>query len=460
MSDLTHHDRVELGKAARATAPRSSHGVYEPAANRADPISLLESQTPTRVADLVAIRFGRMLASPFAFFRGAALIMASDLAASPRSGQQVQLCGDAHVSNFGLFGSPERNLVFDINDFDETLPGPWEWDVKRLAASLAVAGRENGFTAGQRTRVLLACVGAYRQRMRDLAAMRELEVWYSKSDLEQARRSLHLDPKLKRRARRVATRAWSRDHLRAHARLTRLVDGRRHLISDPPLIVPIAELVGAPDARRHERQMDALLKAYMGSLESSLRRLVERFRYVEMARKVVGVGSVGTRTWIILMVSRDDDPIFMQVKEATPSVLEAYLGTSGYANAGERIVAGQRLMQAASDILLGWLRAIGPDGWECDYYVRQLSDWKGSAPVAAMGPAAMAEFGRGCGSVLARAHARSGDRIAIAAYLGKGDVFDHAVAGFAEAYADQNERDFKALREAVESKRVPATRNL
>lgn len=450
-------ERTELGRVARTTAPRSSHAGYEPAPDRPDPISLLEAQGKTRLAELIPIRYGRMLASPFAFFRGSAAIMAADLAATPRSGPVVQLCGDAHLSNFGLFGSPERNLVFDINDFDETHPGPWEWDIKRLAASLAVAGRANGYSPRQRERVVLAGVRAYRQRMRELASMRELEVWYAHSNVAAAAMRTTLEPSLKRRARRIAAQASSRTHLRTHARLTRLVKGRRRLVSDPPLIVPIGELLGAADARRHERQMDSLLERYLESLESSRRRLVERFRYVEMARKVVGVGSVGTRAWVVLLVGRDDDdPLFMQVKEATPSVLEPHLGPSAYANAGERVVTGQRLMQAASDILLGWLHAVGPDGRECDYYVRQLSDWKGSAPVAEMRPASMAEYGGACGRVLARAHARSGDRITIAAYLGKSDVFDRALARFAEAYADQNERDFEALRAAVESGRLRA----
>lgn len=437
-----------------------SRGV-DTATARADPVELLESQAATRVSELVPIRHGRMLASPFAFFRGAALIMASDLAATPRSGLQVQLCGDAHLSNFGLFASPERSLVFDINDFDETLPGPWEWDVKRLAASVAVAGRENGYRARQRERAVLAGVAAYRTHMRELAAMRELDVWYSQLVAEDVQLRDHVDRKRERQVRRTLAKARTRDHLQAHAKLTRLVDGQRRLVSDPPLIVPIGELVGSAEARRHERQLDSLIAAYLTSLQSSRRTLVARFRYVEMARNVVGVGSVGTRAWIVLLVGRDDeDPLLMQVKEAQPSVLEPYLAASEYSNAGERVVTGQRLMQTASDILLGWVRSAGPDGQECDYYVRQLRDWKGSATVEAMRPAMMAAYASACGRVLARAHARTGDRIAIAAYLGKGDVFDRAVARFAEAYADQNQRDYDALLEAVTSGRVAATREL
>jgi uncharacterized protein (DUF2252 family) len=402
-----------------------------------------------------------MLASPFAFVRGAALIMASDLATSPRSGFEAQLCGDAHLSNFGLYASPERSLVFDINDFDETLPGPWEWDVKRLAVSLAVAGRENAFTPRERARIVRAGVREYRTHMRALGGMRELDVWYSHMRAEDTAQRAELHPKLARQVRRGLKRARSRDHLHAHAKLTRLVDGRRRLVSDPPLIVPIGELVGAAEARKHERTMGSVIAAYMATLETSRRTLIERFEYVEMGRKVVGVGSVGTRAWIALLVGRDDDdPLFMQVKEAQPSVLEPYLGTSAFAHAGERVVVGQRLMQAASDMLLGWIRVAGPDGKECDYYVRQLRDWKGSATVEAMRPDVMAMYGRACGHVLARAHARSGDRVAIAAYLGKGDAFDRALARFAEAYADQNERDYESLREAVAEGRIAASSDL
>jgi uncharacterized protein (DUF2252 family) len=454
-------ERVEQGRTARRVTPRSAHADYRPIADRPDPIDLLEAQASTRVVELVSIRYGRMLTSPFAFFRGAALVMASDLATSPRSGFDVQLCGDAHLSNFGLFASPERSLVFDINDFDETLPGPWEWDVKRLAASLAVAGRENGYDDRNREAIVVACVAAYREHMRERAAMRELEVWYSHTLLDETRLPSGLDPKFELKVRRSAAKARSRDHLDAHARLTRLVGGKRRLISDPPLIVPIGELIGAAEARRHERRIDALIETYRQSLEPARRALVQRFRYAETARKVVGVGSVGTRAWISLLVGRDeDDPLVMQVKEAQPSVLEAYLGPSEYPNAGQRVVIGQRLMQAVSDILLGWFRVAGPDGFECDYYVRQLRDWKGGAIVEGMRPKVLADYGRARGRVLARAHARTGDRIAIATYLGKGDAFDRAIASFAEAYAEQNERDYAALRTAVEEGRVAATMGL
>jgi uncharacterized protein (DUF2252 family) len=390
-----------------------------------------------------------MLASPFAFFRGAAAIMASDLARHPHTGLDVQLCGDAHLANFGLFASPERNLVFDVNDFDETLPGPWEWDVKRLVASLAIAARANGFGRSGRDDVVLACAQAYRERMRALAAMREQDVWYSHTTIDDALLA-SLDPKYARAIRRAASKAHSRDHLEALGKLTRVVDGRRRLVSDPPLIVPIDELVGEADALRHEQQMGQLIDEYRESVEPSRRSLIGRFRYAGMARKVVGVGSVGTRAWVVMLLGRDDDdPSLMQVKEAQRSALEPYLGTSEYENAGQRVVVGQQMTQANSDILLGWLHCVGPDGHEGDYYVRQLMDWKGSANIEAMSPEVLADYGRSCGHVLARAHARTGDRIAIAGYLGRTHATDIALAQFAEAYADQNDRDHAALRDAA-----------
>jgi uncharacterized protein (DUF2252 family) len=401
-----------------------------------------------------------MLASPFAFFRGGAMIMASDLAAGPHSGITVQLCGDAHVSNFGLFGSPERSLVFDINDFDETLPGPWEWDVKRLVASLAVVGRMNGFGRKDRDRVVLACAKAYRDRMQMLAQMGELDVWYAHTVIDD-KLEASVDRPFGQAIRRMATKARSRDNLEALAKLTRLVDGQRRLVSDPPLLVPIDELVGEAEARRNEQQASSLFDAYRESLAAGRRTLAGRFRYAGLARKVVGVGSVGTRAWVVLLVGRDDgDPLLMQVKEAQPSVLEHYLDSRSYANAGERVVEGQRLMQSSSDILLGWLHCVGPDGHEGDYYVRQLRDWKGSIAPESMTAQLLADYGQSCGHVLARAHARSGDRIAIAGYLGSGDTADVAFTRFAEAYAKQNEQDYAALREAAASGRVSAAFDL
>ena len=447
-------ERREWGRARREVVPRPALAEVVSSDARCDPISLLESQATVRIPELVAVRYGRMLASPFAFFRGAALIMAADLARGTNTGLTAQLCGDAHLSNFGLFASPERNLVFDINDFDETLPGPWEWDVKRLAASLAVAGRVNGLSAAKREQAVRTCVTAYRDRMRVLAEMGELDVWYSHTSVDRELKT-SVSPKYGGRGRHAAARSRTRDHLQALAKLTHVVDGRRRLISDPPLLIPIDELVGEDDARRHEQQMGALLDAYEHSLDAARRMLIRRFRYAGMARQVVGVGSVGTRVWVVLLWGHDDnDPLLMQVKEAQPSVLERYLAPSDYVNGGERVVVGQRLIQATSDILLGWLRSVGPDGHEADYYVRQLRDWKGSAQVEAMSPGMLAAYGQACGHVLARAHARTGDRVAIASYLGKGDAAISALARFAEAYAEQNERDYAALREAVASQRV------
>jgi uncharacterized protein (DUF2252 family) len=397
-----------------------------------------------------------MLQSQFAFFRGAALIMASDLASTPRTGFTVQLCGDAHVSNFGLFASPERNLVFDINDFDETLPGPWEWDVKRLMASVAIIARQNSFGRDQSQRVLRACAQAYRDRIRTLAKRGELDVWYDHIVVDDTLED-DVDRTYGQAIRRTAAKAHTRDNLEAQSKLTRVVDGRRRLASNPPLLIPIDELVGEADARRYEQQMSVLIDEYRQSLDSSRRGLAGRFDYAGAARKVVGVGSVGTRAWVVLLLGRDDsDPLLMQVKEAEPSVLERYLGTCGYTNAAERVVQGERLMQANSDILLGWLRGVGPDGHEGDYYVRQLRDWKESASAESMGPQLLADYSRSCAHVLARAHARTGDRITIAGYLGSGDAADVAFTQFAETYALQNQRDYEALREAVADGRVAA----
>jgi uncharacterized protein (DUF2252 family) len=401
-----------------------------------------------------------MLQSRYAFFRGAALLMAFDLASAPHTGLSAQLCGDAHVSNFGLFASPERSLVFDINDFDETLPGPWEWDVKRLVASVAIVGQENGFGREEREHVVRTCARAYRTLMRTLATMRELDVWYARTVVDDAVEA-GVDRTFARAIRETAAKAHTRDSLHALSKLTRIVDGRRRLASDPPLLIPIDELVGEAQARRYEQQMSVLIDEYRQSLDPSRRGLIGRFRYVTGARKVVGVGSVGTRAWVVLLLGRDDgDPLLMQVKEAEPSVLERHLGACGYANAAERVVQGERLMQASSDILLGWLHCVGPDDHEGDYYVRQLRDWKASVTPESMTPQLLADYGQSCAHVLARAHARTGDRVAIAGYLGSGDVADIAFTRFAETYARQNERDFAALREAAASGRVTAETDL
>jgi uncharacterized protein (DUF2252 family) len=458
---LSPAERAARGKAARAAVPRASHAVFDPPPDRPDPLALLEEQGQSRVAELVPVRYGRMLVSPFTYYRGAALPMASDLAATPVTGLAVQACGDAHLSNFGLFGSAERNLVFDVNDFDETLPGPWEWDVKRLAASLEVAARGNGFPAKQRRDIVTAAAARYRQAMRGFAGMTNMQVWYARADIDQIR--AQLDPQLHARQVKAVekgiTKARTSDSMRELAKLTSMVDGRPRILSDPPLLVPIGELVpGDADRVTLISELTALVASYRRTLETDRRYLLEQFDFCDMARKVVGVGSVGTRCWIVLMLGRDDgDPLFLQVKEAEASVLSRYVGASRYANQGQRVVAGQRLMQASSDIFLGWQRiAAGLDGRPRDFYVRQLRDWKFSLDIEAMIPSGMRLYGELCGWTLARAHARSGDRIAIATYLGSSDVFDRAIAEFATAYADQNQRDHQALADAVAAGRIPA----
>jgi len=462
---LTPAESAARGKAARAAVPRSSHAVFDPGPDRPDPIALLAEQAATRVPELVPVRWGRMLVSPFTYYRGAALPMASDLASTPVSGLAVQACGDAHLSNFGIFGSAERRLVFDVNDFDETLPGPWEWDVKRLAASLEVAARENGFPARLRRDIVTAAVASYRLAMRDFAGRANLEVWYARTDVEQLRADLNaqLTARQRKKFDEGMAKARTRDSMQTVAKLTRMVDGRPRILSDPPLLVPIAELIpGDTDRAAFESDLSALVAQYRRTLETDRRFLLEQFEVCDMARKVVGVGSVGTRCWIILMLGRDTgDPLFLQVKEAERSVLSRFVGASKYANQGQRVVAGQRLMQATSDIFLGWQRtAAGLDGKPRDFYVRQLRDWKFSLDIATMIPPGMRSYGEVCGWALARAHARSGDRIAIAAYLGNSDAFDRAVAQFAAAYADQNERDHQALADAAAAGRITAEHGL
>jgi uncharacterized protein (DUF2252 family) len=411
------------------------------------------------VPELVPIRHGRMLVSPFTFFRGAAYLMAADLAGAPRTGLDVQLCGDAHLSNFGMFAAPDRRLVFSVNDFDETLPGPFEWDVKRLVASFAVAGRDRGFDAQEREPINLALARSYREAMSDFAHARTLDLWYARVDVEDAskRWAAQATGKQRKRFERNVAKARAKDSLRAFDKLTRIVDGQPRIVSDPPLIVPIEELLPPGETATLEDALRNVIRSYRRTLTADRRRLLERFRYADAARKVVGVGSVGTRAWIVLMLGHDDrDPLFLQFKEAEASVLEPFLGKSEFANHGQRVVEGQRLMQAASDIMLGWFRTPGIDGVERDFYIRQLWDGKGSAIVEAMDPSVLAAYGRACGWTLARAHARSGDAVAIASYLGSGDAFDRAMASFAETYADQNEHDYAALRDALHSGRIAA----
>jgi uncharacterized protein (DUF2252 family) len=464
----TREERMLIGRASRQRVRREAHGEWTPAPDRPDPVALLEEQGATRVRELVPIRHGRMAASPFAFFRGGALIMAADLASTPDSGIVAQLCGDAHLSNFGLFASPERHMLFDINDFDETLPGPWEWDVKRLAASFEVAGRELALAPADRRAVVLAAVREYRRAMRLASEMGVLEAWYSHLTADDVMAMVDeevLAGSLTRKegvgAHKLVEKARSRVHQRAFERLVHVVDGDLRIAPDPPLIVPIDDLV-KPGARREDTEDWAMLlvDAYRASLADS-RHPLEEFRYVDTARKVVGVGSVGTRCWIDLFVGRDmGNPLFLQTKEAPPSVLERFLGASEFSNAGRRVVAGQRLMQAASDIFLGWLRFKDVDGETRDYYVRQLHDWKGSVEIDNLRLGGATLYARLCGSTLARAHARACDRIAVASYLGKGDAFDKAVADFARAYADQNERDYETFRKAIATGRLEAETGL
>jgi uncharacterized protein (DUF2252 family) len=439
--------------------PRSHHAYWEPKADRPDPITLLEEQAAQRVPELVPIRYSRMSASPFAFYRGAAYVMASDLATTPHTGIRVQLCGDAHLANFGGFASPERQLLFDLNDFDETLPGPWEWDVKRLAASVAVAGRENGFVLEQRTVIARQLVGGYREAVRQFAAMKTLEVWYARASVADVQKLLRSQANRgqARRLDKTVAKGMRRDSTRAFAKLAVIGNGEARIRADPPLIVPIGDLVDHPEARRLTRSAQKLLDSYRRSLAGDRRRLLERYRYADLAHKVVGVGSVGTRCWVILLLGRDaSDPLFLQAKEAPRSALERFAGRSEFSNQGQRVVEGQRLMQAAGDIFLGWLRdppGIG-DLKLRDFYVRQLWDSKISFDIARMRPADMSLYANLCAWTLARAHARSGDAVAIAGYLGSSDVFDRAIADFAETYADQNELDHAALLKAIATGRI------
>ncbi|MFE4670343.1 DUF2252 domain-containing protein [Streptomyces sp. NPDC056716] len=458
-ADLSPEERAAYGRQARGRVSRSTHSVFEPRPDRPDPIELIERQSATRVPELVPVRYGRMLESPFRFYRGAAAIMAADLGPMPDTGLGVQLCGDAHPLNFRLLASPERHLVFDINDFDETLPGPFEWDVKRLAAGLVTAGRANGFSLKEQNTLVRECVAEYRTRMRELAGMGTLDIWYAQDDADGLRELLGArpDPELVRRTAQAERRARTRTHMKAFDKLTTVTAEGRRIAADPPLITPLDQLLDDPSEEGREKELRSLVENYARTLPAERRHLLRHYRLVDMARKVVGVGSVGTRCWVLLLRGRDDDdPLLLQAKEAGESVLAAHTGGDPYDNQGRRVVTGQRLIQTSSDIFLGWTHETGLDGQPRDFYVRQLWDWKGIARPETMDPRLLTLFGRLCGASLARAHARSGDPIAIAAYLGGGDSFDRALSDFAQSYADQNERDFEALGTAVREGRIRA----
>lgn len=455
-------ERANAGRAARAITPRSSHAQFEINwANRPDPVSLLEQQAQSRVPSLVPIRYGRMLTSPFAFYRGAALIMASDLATTPNSGLSVQACGDAHLANFGVFASPERSLVFDINDFDETHPGPWEWDLKRLLVSAEIAGQSNSFSEVDRREIVLAGAQEYRFAITEFSQMRQLDIWYSKLDVESLLKNLKKNIKNGEvRAEHLdINKAMNRTSLQALRKFTEIVNGQRRFVSAPPLVAPVRDLTHENLALDFDdfKNIEAAVAEYSQTLSHDRRHLLNQFTFIDLARKVVGVGSVGTRAWMALFEGRDQtDPLFLQVKEAQTSVLEAFTSPTQYANSGERVVAGQRLMQSTSDIFLGWNRVTTTEGTSRDYYIRQLRDWKGSVTVDLMNPTELKLYVRTCAWTLAKAHARTGDSIAISAYLGQGRTFDQAIVEFANEYAQQNLKDFQALEAAVASGRVVA----
>ena len=466
-------ERTAQGRAAREQVPPSVHTGWAPAPDRPDPVALLEEQDATREPDLVPVRHGRMLVSPFTFYRGAAKIMAADLKDTPTAGLNVQLCGDAHLSNFGAFASPERTLMFGLNDFDETLPGPFEYDVKRMAASFTIAARNNGFARSDARAATLESVASYRAQMAEFAEMRTMDIWYARlseqelmSGAKDAARALKRAERktagktAAKSAQKQARKAHTRDSLQALSKLAERVDGRYRIVSQPPLVIPLRDL--APSIGLSVDEMEHVIhdqfRDYRETLPDDRRHLLEKFEIVDMAHKVVGVGSVGMRAFIVLLQGRDqDDPLFLQVKEATASVLEDHLPKSRYRHPGERVVQGQRLMQAASDIFLGWTK-----GHEANrhLYWRQLRDMKGSALVETMIPAALTYYAQVCGRTLARAHARSGDPVALAAYLGKKDRFERSITDFAERYADQNERDYQAFTEAIRSGRLAAVDNV
>jgi len=462
-------ERRAKGKDARGRAPLTSHAGWATSPDRPNPVALLEAQNVTRELDLVPVRHGRMMVSPFTFYRGAAKVMATDLKDTPTAGLDVQLCGDAHLSNFGAFASPERTLLFDLNDFDETLPGPFEYDVKRMAASFAIAARNNGFSAADVTATTLTSVRAYREAMAEFAEMKNMDIWYARlteqelmnaiSALTKGARTKQESAQVKKAAQRAqknAEKAHTRDSLQALSKLAEVVDGRYQIVSQPPVVIPARDLQAmyGYSADEVEEMIHQQFRAYRATLQEDRRHLLERFEIVDMARKVVGVGSVGTRAFIVLLQGRDErDPLFLQVKEATASVLEDHLPKSRFKEPGERVVQGQRLMQAASDIYLGWTKGVEANR---HLYWRQLRDMKGSVLVEMMTPVVLGFYAGICGWTLARAHARSGDAVELAGYLGKSDKFDWSITDFSERYADQNERDYQLFAEAVRSGRIEA----
>ena len=483
--EITHpsvEERTQMGLDARKRTPRSSHAKWRPATDRPDPVDLLMEQNLTREPDFVPVRHGRMMVSPFTFYRGAAKIMAADLKETPVAGLHAQLCGDAHLSNFGLFASPERRLLFDLNDFDETLPGPFEFDVKRMAASFTIAGRYNGFSTADARASTLMAVEAYREAMAQFATMRTMDIWYAHLDDNQlmeavrgvvaetrqaarkeskaARKDTRTQEKLAKlaakRAEQTRKKAYTRDSLQALSKLAEFVDGAYRIVSQPPIVVPMRDLAatyGMPPDAVGPAIRDQF-QAYRATLQDDRRAVLERFQVVDVARKVVGVGSVGTRAFIVLLQGRDEhDPLFLQIKEATASVLEAYLPKSRYRMHGERVVQGQRMIQAASDIYLGWTQGVDVNR---HFYWRQLRDMKGSVLVESMTPLGLTFYARTCGWTLARAHARSGDPVAMSAYLGDSDAFDRSVTDFADRYADQNEQDYEQFVKAIRSGRLEA----
>jgi uncharacterized protein (DUF2252 family) len=451
---LDPEQRARIGRAARSAMPRSAHGEWSPGPDRADPAALLAAQETTRLPDLVPLRHERMLASPFTFYRGAAVIMAADLGATANTGLRVQACGDAHLSNFGGFSAPDRALVFDVNDFDETSPGPFEWDVKRLGASFEIAARARELTNKEARTLTLRAASTYREAMVDFAGKTNLEVWYARFDVQRVFDEFRAQatPTEVKRFEKLTAKAQSKDNMKAFKKLTELVDGEHRIKSDPPVVVPLRDVATGSDLEELRAWLEDRIRVYRRTLQPDRRRLIESYRLVDFARKVVGVGSVGTRCWIALLLGRDDaDPLFLQIKEAEASVLEPHAGRSGFANHGQRVVEGQRLLQASSDILLGWIRTPGLDGVERDFYLRQLWDGKMSADIDTMASRALEIYAQLCGWTLARGHARSGDRIAIASYLGTNDSFDRAIADFSAAYADQNERDYASVKDSLQA---------